>query len=105
MQAIEAYTKGGFTELVIDGKREYVQHYNFTAPFWKGRARAEYPAVVKELKTNLQDLATYFPRGRAEIQARRGLSAGRALVPQLPDFLPGRARFRRHELSAGGCPV
>ena len=36
MQAIEAYTKGGFTELVIDGKREYVLHYDFTAPFWKG---------------------------------------------------------------------
>jgi TolA-binding protein len=60
MQAIEAYTKGGFTELVIDGKREYAEHYDFTAPFWKGRARADFPVVVKELQTNLRDLATFF---------------------------------------------
>ena len=60
MQAIEAYTKGGFTDLVIDGKREYVAHYDFTEPFWKGRAQADYPDVVKELKTNLKDLATFY---------------------------------------------
>jgi TolA-binding protein len=60
MQAIEAYSKGGFTELVIDGKREYAEHYDFSAPFWKGRARADFPVVVKELQTNLQDLATFF---------------------------------------------
>ena len=60
MQAIEAYTKGGFTDLVIDGKREYAAHYDFNEPFWKGRARADYPVVVKELQTNLRDLATYF---------------------------------------------
>ena len=60
MQAIEAYTKGGFTELVIDGKREYAEHYDFSAPFWKGRAHADFPVVVKELQTNLRDLATFF---------------------------------------------
>ena len=60
MQAIEAYTKGGFTDLVIDGKREYAEHYDFTAPFWKGRAHADYPVVVKELQTNLKDLATFY---------------------------------------------
>jgi len=60
MQAIQAYTKGGFTDLVIDGKREYAEHYDFTDPFWKGRARADYPQVVHELQTNLRDLATYY---------------------------------------------
>ena len=60
MQAIQAYTKGGFTDLVIDGKREYAQNYDFSAPFWKGRVHGDYPAVVKELQTNLQDLATFY---------------------------------------------
>jgi tetratricopeptide (TPR) repeat protein len=60
MQAIQAYTKGGFTNLVIDGKAEYAQHYDFTAPFWKGHARTDYPVVVKELQTNLKDLATFY---------------------------------------------
>jgi tetratricopeptide (TPR) repeat protein len=60
MQAIEAYRKGGFSQLVLDGKHEYVEHYNFSSPFWQGRERAQYPTVVQELKTNLKDVATYF---------------------------------------------
>ncbi|HEU4627212.1 MAG TPA: tetratricopeptide repeat protein [Steroidobacteraceae bacterium] len=60
MQAIEAYNKGGFTQLVLDGKHEYVERYNFGTAFWEGRDRAKYPKVVSELKTNLKDVATYF---------------------------------------------
>jgi len=60
MQAIEAYRKGGFSDLVLDGKREFVERYNFSAPFWQGRKHADYPTVVDELKTNLKDVATYF---------------------------------------------
>lgn len=60
MQAIEAYNKGGFSQLVLDGKHEFVEHYNFSSPFWKGRDRAHYPTVVQELKTNMKDVATYF---------------------------------------------
>ena len=60
MQGIEAYRKGGFTQLVLDGKHEYVERYNFGTAFWQGRERAKYPQVVAELKTNLKDVATYF---------------------------------------------
>ncbi|HVW71262.1 MAG TPA: tetratricopeptide repeat protein [Steroidobacteraceae bacterium] len=60
MQAIDAYGKGGFTELVLQGKHEYVERYNFGSPFWTNRQRAQYPKVVQELKTNLKDVATYF---------------------------------------------
>jgi len=60
MQAIEAYRKGGFSQLVLDGKREYVERYNFGAPFWQGRQKSAYPTVVAELKVNLKDVATYF---------------------------------------------
>ena len=60
MQAIEAYRKGGFTELVLDGKREYVALYNYGTTFWQGRNKADYPNIAKELKTNLKDVATYF---------------------------------------------
>jgi len=60
MQGIEAYRKGGFTQLVLDGKHDYVERYNFGTAFWQGRDRAKYPKVVQELKTNLNDVATYF---------------------------------------------
>jgi cellulose synthase operon protein C len=58
--AIEAYRKGGFAELMLEGKLEYVQRYGFDAPFWKGREHRAYPQVVEELKTNLKDVAQYY---------------------------------------------
>ena len=60
MQAIDAYNKGGFAELVLAGKHEFVERYNFDSPFWKTRERAQYPKVVQELKINMKDVATYF---------------------------------------------
>src|SRR5579862_7679962 len=60
MQAIEAYRQGGFSQLVLEGKHEYVERYNFSSPFWQGRDRAQYATVVQELKTNMKDVATYF---------------------------------------------
>ncbi len=60
MAAIEAYGKGGFSQLVLDGKHEFVERYNFDSPYWKTRSRASNPRVVQELKTNLKDVATYF---------------------------------------------
>jgi tetratricopeptide (TPR) repeat protein len=59
-QAIEAYRKGGFTELVLEGKREYVALYNYGTSFWQGRNKADYPNIARELKLNLKDVATYF---------------------------------------------
>ncbi|HEX6154960.1 MAG TPA: tetratricopeptide repeat protein, partial [Burkholderiales bacterium] len=59
-QAIEAYRKGGFTTLVLEGKREYVALYNYGTTFWQGRNKADYPNIAKELKLNLKDVATYF---------------------------------------------
>ncbi len=60
MSAIEAYGKGGFSQLVLDGKHEFVERYNFDSPYWKTRSKAANPKVVAELKTNLKDVATYF---------------------------------------------
>ncbi|MBV8403236.1 MAG: tetratricopeptide repeat protein, partial [Gammaproteobacteria bacterium] len=60
MAAIEAYGKGGFSQLVLDGKHEFVEHYNFDSPYWQTRSREANPRVVQELKTNLRDVATYF---------------------------------------------
>jgi len=60
MAAIEAYGKGGFSQLVLDGKHEFVERYNFDSPYWKTRSRAANPRVVQELKVNLKDVATYF---------------------------------------------
>jgi len=60
MQAIDAYKRGGFASLVLDGKKEFVEHYSLGTAFWQGRDPGKYPAVVKELKTNVKDLAQYY---------------------------------------------
>jgi cellulose synthase operon protein C len=60
MAAIEAYRKGGFAQLMLDGKLEYVQRYGFGAPFWEGRQHSDYPEVVEQLKINLKDVAQYY---------------------------------------------
>jgi tetratricopeptide (TPR) repeat protein len=60
MQAIKAYEKGGFADLVVEGKTEYVNSYGLGKPFWQGRERKDYPEVVAELKSNLRDLAQHF---------------------------------------------
>jgi tetratricopeptide (TPR) repeat protein len=58
--AIEAYRKGGFAQLMLEAKIEYVQRYGFDQPFWVGREHGEFPKVVDELKTNLRDVAQYY---------------------------------------------
>jgi len=59
MQAIEAYRKGGFTDLVVRSKADFVNDYGFGRPFWSARDREQFPLVVAELRTNLKDLSEY----------------------------------------------
>jgi hypothetical protein len=98
-QAIEAYRKGGFTQLVLEGKREYVALYNYGTTFWQGRNKADYPNIARELKLNLKDVATYFhANAQKSKKADEYLEAG-ALVSHLPRVLPGRPGVVRHQLS------
>jgi tetratricopeptide (TPR) repeat protein len=60
MQAIEAYSKGGFPQLVLQGKKEFVENYSFGTPYWQGRDPKAEPKVVEVLKTNLKDVAQYY---------------------------------------------
>jgi cellulose synthase operon protein C len=60
MQAIEAYQKGGFPQLVLQGKKEFVENYSFGTAYWQGRDVKKESKVVAELKTNLKDVAQYY---------------------------------------------
>jgi tetratricopeptide (TPR) repeat protein len=60
MQAVEAYKQGGFPQLVLQGKKEFVEDYGLTRGFWTGRDPKAMTAVVGELKTNLKDVAQYY---------------------------------------------
>jgi TolA-binding protein len=60
MQAVEAYQKGGFPQLVLQGKKEFVENYSFGTAYWQGRDVKNEPKVVAVLKTNLKDVAQYY---------------------------------------------
>src|SRR5882762_7459209 len=71
MQAIEAYQKGGFPQLVLQGKKEFVENYSFGTAYWQGRDPKKEPKVVAELKTNLKDVAQYY---HAQAQRSKNVS-------------------------------
>jgi tetratricopeptide (TPR) repeat protein len=71
MQAIEAYAKGGFPQLVLQGKKEFVENYSFGTSYWQGRDAKTEPKVVAVLKTNLKDVAQYY---HAEAQRSKSVA-------------------------------
>lgn len=60
VRTIEAYQKGGFASLVLEGKQAFVERYAFGSPFWQRRTVAEAPEVAAQLKANQKDLAEYY---------------------------------------------
>ena len=99
--AIEAYRKGGFADLMLDGKLEYVQRYGFDAPFWKGREHRDYPKVVEELKTNLKDVAQYYHASAQKSKKPEDYAAAAHWYRAYLSSFPGDAGLGRHQLSAG----
>lgn len=60
VRTIEAYQKGGFASLVLEGKQAFVERYAFGSAFWKERTVADAPEVAALLKSNQKDLAEYY---------------------------------------------
>lgn len=60
VQVIEAYKKGGFPSLVLEGKRGFVERYGMDGQFWVRNPREQNEAVAGHLKSNLTDLAQYY---------------------------------------------
>lgn len=60
VEVVEAYKRGGFPTLVLEGKKRYVERYGMTSPFWQRNAREENLTVESHLKDNLIDLAQYY---------------------------------------------
>ena len=59
VEVIEAYKRGGFPTLVLEGKKGFVERYGMDGEFWVRNPRAENTAVAAHLKANLIDLAQY----------------------------------------------
>ena len=60
VEVIEAYKRGGFPSLVLEGKKGFVERYGIDSEFWIRNPREQNTAVAAHLKTNLNDLAQYY---------------------------------------------
>jgi TolA-binding protein len=60
VEVIEAYKRGGFPSLVLEGKKDFVERYGMDGNFWVRNPREQNNAVAAHLKGNLTDLAQYY---------------------------------------------
>jgi tetratricopeptide (TPR) repeat protein len=84
--ATEAYAKGGFTSLVLDGKRQLVEEYGPRSEFWRAQGPNLDPAVSNAVQSNLLDLAQHHHA----LAQKSGSSTDRdAAVRWYRDYLDG----------------
>ncbi len=91
MQVIEAYKKGGFSTLVLDGKRGFVERYGMDGDFWVRNPRAENEAVVGHLKSNLIDIAQYYHAEAQKGGKRSDYQEAASLYRKYLSYFPGEA--------------
>jgi len=60
VEVIEAYKRGGFPTLVLEGKKGFVERYGMDGEFWVRNPVEENTEVKAHLKANLTDLAQYY---------------------------------------------
>jgi TolA-binding protein len=68
VEVIEAFKKGDFADLVLEGKESFVETYGPGSPYWQRFTFEQQPEVVAHLKSNVTDLAAYH---HAEAQKSR----------------------------------
>jgi TolA-binding protein len=68
VEVIEAFKKGEFADLVLEGKENFVETYGPGSPYWRRFTYEQQPEVVAHLKSNVTDLAAYH---HAEAQKTR----------------------------------
>jgi tetratricopeptide (TPR) repeat protein len=100
VEVIEAFKKGQFADLVLDGKENFVETYGPGSPYWQRFTFEQQPEVVAHLKSNVTDLAAYH---HAEAQkthdAREYASAARWYRSYLQSFPTTRTPRRRTSCS------
>jgi len=60
MRVIEIHLAGGFSRLVIEAKKQFIEKYGLKAAYWRHFEPGSRPEVLVWLKTNLNDLARYY---------------------------------------------
>jgi TolA-binding protein len=91
VEVIEAYKRGGFPTLVLEGKKSFVERYGMDSPFWVRNPREENAAVEASLKENLNDLAQYYHAEAQTKQSRSDYQEAAKWYRKRLEFFPGEA--------------
>ncbi len=89
VEVIEAFKKGEFADLVLEGKENFVETYGPGSPYWQRFTFDQQPEVVAHLKSNVTDLAAYHHAEAQKTQAAREYAAAarwyRTYLQSFPD--------------------
>ena len=88
MRTIEAYQKGGFASLVLEGKQAFVERYAFGSAFWQIAHDCRRAEVAAQLKTTQKDLAEYFHAKAQKSKKVEDYTASGTLVSRDARLLP-----------------
>ncbi len=89
VEVIEAFKKGSFADLVLDGKENFVETYGPGSPYWQRFTFEQQPEVVAHLKSNVTDLAAYHHAEAQQTKEPREYAAAarwyRTYLQSFPD--------------------
>ena len=91
VEVIEAYKRGGFPTLVLEGKKGFVERYGMDSPFWQRNLREENATVEAHLKENLTDLAQYYHAEAQNKKSRSDYQEAAKWYRKYLNFFPGEA--------------
>jgi len=91
IEVIEAYKRGAFPSLVLDGKKNFVERYGMDTQFWIHNPRESNAAVAAHLKDNLTDLAQYFHAEAQKDGERSDYQEAATWYRKYLDYFPGEA--------------
>ena len=100
VEVIEAFKKGEFADLVLEGKENFVETYGPGSPYWQRFTFDQQPEVVAHLKSNVTDLAAYHHAEAQKTQAAREYAAAARWYRTYLQSFPDDAQRREDELPA-----
>ena len=89
VEVIEAYKRGGFPSLVLEGKKGFVERYGMDSEFWLRNPREQNEDVAAHLKDNLTDLAKYYHAEAQENGKRSDYQEAATWYRNYLDYFPG----------------
>ncbi|MGI9234411.1 MAG: tetratricopeptide repeat protein [Woeseiaceae bacterium] len=91
VEVIEAYKRGGFPSLVLQGKKGFVERYGMDGEFWIRNPVEENQAVASHLKSNLTDLAQYYHAEAQRDGKKSDYQEAANWYRKYLDYFPGQA--------------